>query len=448
VSTHKQLVVTIVLACLWVAAAGQAQAKPADTQPAGLPQPSANSQGDLLDPASLGFQAVDKPNDAGAAVFVTWKRQPALEGPDISYEVLMSNKAEGPFNRVFFQPADDCLLQSHFASSFGFAPGHIPTADFMPAKRCQCANCMRHALEVSRDPEAKAELQHDKPYYFQLRVYRGKQVIGTTPTVSGVPVSNWFAWQRMNLLLGSIILSSIVMMAVWIAKRNPANLFIRRIGGLDAVDEALGRATEMGKPVFFCYGGGSIGDVVGISSMNLLAKVAERVAEYGTEMKVTCQDYLVLPVSQGMVKDAYTKAGRPDGYKQDNVFYVTDGGFAYAMAVGNMLIREKAGTVFFFGGFGIESLLLTETGAVTKAIQIAGTDSFTQIPFFITTCDYTLIGEELYAASAYLSREPRLVGSVKGQDAVKTLFITLMVVGTALASAGVWWFSFFCWPLG
>ena len=38
-------------------------------------------------------------------------------------------------------------------------------------------------------------------------------------------------------------------------------------------------------------------------------------------------------------------------------------------------------------------------GNAAGAIQIAGTDAVTQLPFFITTCDYTLIGEELYAAS-------------------------------------------------
>jgi hypothetical protein len=139
--------------------------------------------------------------------------------------------------------------------------------------------------------------------------------------------------------------------------------------------------------------------------------------------------------------------GRSDAYRDDNVVFVTGDTFAYSAAVGGMMIREKVGTAFFFGRFGSESLLLSETGAITKAIQIAGTDSFTQIPFFITTCDYTLIGEEMYAGSAYLSREPRLVGAVKGQDAVKTITMTLIVVGTVLASMGFMRFAQIFWPL-
>ena len=81
--------------------------------------------------------------------------------------------------------------------------------------------------------------------------------------------------------------------------------------------------------------------------------------------------------------------------------------------------------------------MLAETGSTTGAIQIAGTDAYTQLPFFVTTCDYTLMGEELYAASAYLSKEPKLLGSLKGQDVGKALLIGLLFVGTVVASFGV-----------
>jgi len=97
-----------------------------------------------------------------------------------------------------------------------------------------------------------------------------------------------------------------------------------------------------------------------------------------------------------------------------------------------MMVREKPATNFFLGMFWAESLILAETGATTGAIQIAGTDAVHQLPFFITACDYTLIGEELYAASAYLSREPLLVGSLKGQDYGKLAVLFLVLIGSAL----------------
>ena len=55
----------------------------------------------------------------------------------------------------------------------------------------------------------------------------------------------------------------------------------------------------------------------------------------------------------------------------------------------------------------------------------------------MTTCDYTLIGEELYAASAYLSREPVQLGTLRGQDIGKACILVTLGIGTALATVSV-----------
>ena len=119
------------------------------------------------------------------------------------------------------------------------------------------------------------------------------------------------------------------------------------------------------------------------------------------------------------------------------VFMAATEQFSYAAAVAGMMVRERPAAHIMMGYFYAESLLLAETGSTTGAIQIAGTDAYTQLPFFVTTCDYTLMGEELYAASAYLSKEPKLLGSLKGQDVGKALLIGLLFVGTVVASFGV-----------
>ena len=97
------------------------------------------------------------------------------------------------------------------------------------------------------------------------------------------------------------------------------------------------------------------------------------------------------------------------------------------------MMREKPATNFYLGMFWAESLILAETGSLSGAIQIAGTDAVTQLPFFITTCDYTLIGEELYAASAYLGREPKQLGSIKGQDACKGIIMAVITLAVLLS---------------
>jgi len=241
----------------------------------------------------------------------------------------------------------------------------------------------------------------------------------------------FFNTNRINILVAMVLFFALVVYFIQTARAGK-NLFVRRISGLDAVEEAVGRATEMGRPIVYVPGLGSIADIATIASINILGEVAKKTAQYDSALLVPNRDPIVYTVVREVVKEAYTKAGRPDAFKPDSVFFVTDQQFAYAAAVDGLMVREKPATNFFLGTFWAESLILAETGSTTGAIQIAGTDSVFQLPFFITACDYTLIGEELYAASAYLSREPLLLGSLKGQDYGKMIILAVVVVGSAL----------------
>jgi len=147
------------------------------------------------------------------------------------------------------------------------------------------------------------------------------------------------------------------------------------------------------------------------------------------------------------VKNAYLEAGRPDAYREDSIYFLTDQQFSYVASVCGIMVRERPAANFMLGYFYAESLVLAETGFTTGAIQIAGTDALAQLPFFITTCDYTLIGEELYAASAYLSREPMLLGSLKGQDVGKAFVMLVIIVGSILATFGINWVVHMLTPL-
>jgi hypothetical protein len=121
------------------------------------------------------------------------------------------------------------------------------------------------------------------------------------------------------------------------------------------------------------------------------------------------------------------------------VNYITYDQFAYVAAVSGRMVREKPAANFLIGHFFAEALILAETGQTTGAIQIAGTADPSQLPFFVAACDYTLIGEELYAAGAYLSREPILLGSIRGTDLAKALLLLLGLVGIVSATLGHNW---------
>jgi hypothetical protein len=245
----------------------------------------------------------------------------------------------------------------------------------------------------------------------------------------------FFDASRFNVLIAVLIYGALILWFIYHARRGK-EMFIRRIAGLDAVEEAVGRATEMGKPVLYVPGLDAISSISTIASMNILAQVAKKTAQYNTTLLVPNRDPVVYTVAREVVKEAYTDAGRPDAFNSDNIYFITQDQFGYTSAVCGTMVRDKPATNFFLGYFWAESLVLAETGATTGAIQIAGTDSIFQLPFFIVACDYTLIGEELYAASAYLSRQPLLLGSLKGQDWGKMIILAVILISSLIALLG------------
>ncbi len=333
--------------------------------------------------------ARDVPNDAGGAVDITWLASPLEKEEGFKgYDVQRRPPGEYKFTTIA-----------------EITPGEVAYQD--------------------------KEAEDGVPYEYRVRALPAEGppvVLG----ISGAAASGqWFNTRRANVLIGVIFVTTVIVFFIYRAKGG-VELFVRKIAGLEAVDEAIGRATEMGKPILYVSGLGDASEISTIAAMTILAKVAKKTAEYETPLVVPCYDPIVMMVEKEMVREAYTEVGKPDAFDEDSVFYVTTSQFGYVAAVDGIMVRERPATNFYMGAFYAESLILAETGAQTGAIQIAGTDRVTQLPFFITACDYTLMGEELYAATAYLSRDPLFLGSLKGQDWSKAVIITAMVIGTVL----------------
>jgi hypothetical protein len=169
-----------------------------------------------------------------------------------------------------------------------------------------------------------------------------------------------------------------------------------------------------------------------VAGVIVLGHVAKMTARYETSLNVPVSRSIVMKAAREACHESYMLEGRPDLFHEDMVHYLTDDQFAYAAGVNGIMVREKPAACLYMGKFYAESLILAETGNSIGAIQIAGTASQAQIPFFVTACDYTLIGEEFFAASAYLSEKPELIGGVRGQDMVKVVVISVIILATFL----------------
>lgn len=344
----------------------------------------------LLPPTDI--NATDKPNDAGSAIIISWDLSPDDQLLD-GYVVLRKEEGDTLFQRIG--------STARGVSSF------------------------------------EDDVTTDRNFYtYVVAALSSNEIYRSLPSKPARSYPQVFHTGRINVLIALGIFA--ILLAYFVAKaRTGKNLYIRQIAGLAAVEEAVGRATEMGRPILYVPGLGDIDWTATIASMNILGEVAKKIATYDTALIVPNTWSVVYTVSKEVVKESFISEGRPEKFKEDYVRYVTEAQFGFAAAVNGIMIREKPATNFFIGKFWAESLIMAETGAQTGAFQIAGTDSVLQLPFFVTACDYTLMGEELYAASAYLSREPVLLGSLKAQDYGKLLALLILAGFTVLAFVGI-----------
>ena len=336
---------------------------------------------------------IDTPDDNGRSLEIRWDLSPDDAALVTKYQILRSTSQAGPFEII----GSTTKGQHEFTNN---------------------------------------ELERGTDYYYKI-VSLNEPLLtsGQVPSTSESsivgpvePIAQWFNMRRIWILIWTFVVCGAILFYISQAKAGKA-LYVRKIAGIDAVDEAIGRATEMGRKVFYVPGIQDMDDVQTIAAVIILGRVARIAAENDTMLEVPVCKSLVMVTAREAVREAYSQVGRPDAFREDMVHYVTDDQFGYAAAIDGMVVRDKPATMFYMGAFFAESLILAETGNAAGAIQIAGTGQPSQLPFFVASCDYTLIGEELFAASAYLAREPKLLGSLKGQDFAKGLFLVAIILG-------------------
>jgi len=370
------IVIALILAALPALAASAAESAP-ETAP--------------IAPVSM-VSLTDTPHDGGTSIDITWRVSPTEAtnpGTVIEYKIMRADSPTGEFKEVGAVPV----------TTTAFSDGST-----LPGRQ----------------------------YWYRVDALSLTASVSSETSGPAASIMQWYNGDTSVLIL--VVFSCLsILVYIWIARRKVGQVFVRRIPALDAFDEAIGRATEMGKPVLYIAGGLDIDDPQTVASMNILARVAAKVATYGTRLMVPCCRAMQMSMARETVKESYLRVGKPDDYREEDIRYLTDDQFGFVAGVDGIMMREKPAANFYLGAFYAESLIFAETGFSTGAIQIAGTAMIDQLPFFVAACDYTLIGEELYAAGASLSQDPVQLGTIKGQDAAKALFLVIIIVGVVFS---------------
>ena len=239
----------------------------------------------------------------------------------------------------------------------------------------------------------------------------------------------------------SLILFGILMWQYREQSKKGKVPWIKRIPAFDAMEEAVGRATEMGKSVVMIPGRGSLTDLFvaqTVAGLTVLNHIARLCARQGVKLWAPMANALVIPVARENVRDAYAVEDKLEEYDPVEMLpFISGSQFAWASGVIGYYAREKPAANIMVGPFWAESMMLAESAARIGALQIGGTARLYQIPFFAAVCDYVIIGEEMFAANAYLTQDVDVITSMATTDVFRLAGWALIIIGAILSTAGL-----------
>lgn len=208
---------------------------------------------------------------------------------------------------------------------------------------------------------------------------------------------------------------------------------IRMIPGLEAIKECVSRAVEMGRPVFYSTGVGSLsgGDMsMTLSGLTLLGYAARLSADLGASFTYIATVPTIVPIAEDMIRTAYGESYRPE-----QINYIPNQTALMSSIIGEYE-RSKPAANFLLGALYWETVILAEAGANVGAMQVGGTGRLYQVPYCVAMCDYSLIAEELLAAGAYISKESSQLGTILGADILRFIIIALSIIVAIAGASG------------
>jgi len=238
-------------------------------------------------------------------------------------------------------------------------------------------------------------------------------------------------------LMTLVLFAAFVVITYYISKRGK-EWYMRPIEALEVIDESIGRSAEMGRPVMCLPGMSGLGNMLTLAGLSICGEVNERAARIGVTPVNLVSAADTLMVMEAMVKNAFVSAEKGELYQPGKYVYWTGSEqFAYATYVMGTIMKEKPAAIIFVGSFLSDIMMNTETGKRVGAIEVGGCTDTTAMATMAMVCDSILIGEEIYAAAAVITKDKALAGSIAGQDWAFIVTLALMTIGVALGLAGI-----------
>jgi hypothetical protein len=211
---------------------------------------------------------------------------------------------------------------------------------------------------------------------------------------------------------------------------------LRPLSSFDGLEGQIGRAIESGRQLHLTLGQASLvgnANPTSISATAVLDQLAKDGCANGTPPLVSVGDGTLLPLAQGSLQHALAQAGRSGNFDLSLTQFVAHNSdpFAYSAGVASLLQQQRVASNIMVGRFGPELAIMAEAAYRQNIEQVIGTDDPTALAVATAVCDNVLIGEELFATTAYLEGNASQIASLQLQDILRWI-IVLFILGTAL----------------
>jgi len=249
-------------------------------------------------------------------------------------------------------------------------------------------------------------------------------------------------WPSQTEPVAALLLVVLILLLLgWFTRRaqKTTGFPFRPIAAFQALQGLLGRTAESGQKVHLSMGSSGLGDeqtAAASAGLTVLRYMAEQGASFGYSPIVTVADPMLMLMAQDTLYRAYQRTGLAASYRSTDVRLIAPDPAAYAVGAQEEINQDKVAANVMAGHFGDEYLLLGEAGAQREIIQIVGSNTVEVQPLMMATSDRVLVGEELFAAGAYLTRRPEHMASLHVQDALRVLLVIAIVVAVAIKTFG------------
>jgi hypothetical protein len=241
-----------------------------------------------------------------------------------------------------------------------------------------------------------------------------------------------------SLGLGLLVLTAILFVGLTFWRRRTA-VSLRSIEAYERLNRSVGLAVENGTRLHISLGRGNFFTARGgsaLAGLAMLRRLSERTSVSDRPPVVTSGDASLAILSQDTLQAGYQAAGAQDQYRFTTGRLAGLTPFSYAAGALSTIHDENVSANIVIGNLGAEAALLAEASDRENTSLIAASDDLSAQSVFFASAQEPLIGEELFAAGAYVGAGASHEASLHVQDILRWLIILAIILGSLLKIVG------------